>query len=171
MRRRELFERTVGVTGLAALLAACGADPADVGSSAQREPSTTVRLPVVELAVGELAFVSPWKSLIDDEVIDFGISVMGIAPEAVDHARDDGHGQRGAEAENYGGQRAAAQPRQQNRPASKPARGKSEQKGVEESSGCENAGGEAGACRSLARPHIKLPGNCARKKQEAMRPA
>ncbi len=88
MRRRELFERTVGVTGLAALLAACGADPADVGSSAQREPSTTVRLPVVELAVGELAFVSPWKSLIDDEMIDFGVSVMGIAPEAVDHARD-----------------------------------------------------------------------------------
>ena len=88
MRRRELFERTVGVTGLAALLAACGADPADVGSSAQREPSTTVRLPVVELAVGELAFASPWKSLIDNEMIDFGISVMGVAPEAVDHARD-----------------------------------------------------------------------------------
>ena len=88
MRRRELFERTVGVTGLAALLAACGADPADVGSSAQREPSTTVRLPVVELAVGELAFASPWKSLIDAEMIDFGISVMGISPEAVDHARD-----------------------------------------------------------------------------------
>ena len=88
MRRRELFERTVGVTGLAALLAACGVDPADVGSSAQREPSTTVRLPVVELAVGELAFASPWKSLIDNEMIDFGISVMGVAPEAVDHARD-----------------------------------------------------------------------------------
>jgi hypothetical protein len=54
----------------------------------QREASTTVRLPVVELSVGELAFASPWKSLIDDQVIDFGISVMGIAPEAVDHARD-----------------------------------------------------------------------------------
>ena len=88
MRRRELFERTVGVTGLAALLAACGADPADMNSPVQRESSTTVRLPVVELAVSELAFVSPWKSLIDDEMIDFGISVMGIAPEAVDHARD-----------------------------------------------------------------------------------
>ena len=88
MRRRELFERTVGVTGLAALLAACGADPADVGLSVQREPSTTVRLPVAELAVGEMAFASPWKSLIDNEMIDFGISVMSIAPEAVDHARD-----------------------------------------------------------------------------------
>jgi hypothetical protein len=88
MRRRELFERTVGVTGLAALLAACGADPSDVGSSVQREPSTTVRLPVVELADVELAFVSPWKSLIDDEMIDFGKSVMGTVPEAVDHARD-----------------------------------------------------------------------------------
>ena len=59
MRRRELFERTVGITGLAALLAACGADPSDVGSTVQREPSTTVRLPVVELADVELAFVSP----------------------------------------------------------------------------------------------------------------
>ena len=88
MRRRELFERTVGVTGLAALLAACGADPADMNAPVQRESSTTVRLPVVELAVSELAFVSPWKSLIDDEMIDFGTSVMGIAPEAVDHARD-----------------------------------------------------------------------------------
>jgi hypothetical protein len=88
MRRRELFERTAGMTGLAALLAACGADPADINASAHRELSTTVRLPVVELSVGELAFASPWKSLIDDQVIDFGISVMGIAPEAVDHARD-----------------------------------------------------------------------------------
>jgi hypothetical protein len=88
MRRRELFERTVGVTGLAALLAACGADPADMNAPVSRESSTTVRLPAIELAVGELAFVSPWKSLIDDEMIDFGISVMGIAPEAVDHARD-----------------------------------------------------------------------------------
>jgi hypothetical protein len=54
----------------------------------QREPATTARLPIVELAVVELAFASPWKSLIDDEMIDFGISVMGTAPEAVDHARD-----------------------------------------------------------------------------------
>jgi len=88
MRRRELFERTVGVTGLAALLAACGADPADMNAPVSRESSTTVRLPVVELAIVELAFVSPWKSLIDDEMIDFGVSVMGVAPEAVDHARD-----------------------------------------------------------------------------------
>jgi hypothetical protein len=88
MRRRELFERTIGVTGLAALLAACGADPPDVSSSMQREPSTTARLPIVELAVVELAFASPWKSLIDNEMIDFGTSVMSIAPEAVDHARD-----------------------------------------------------------------------------------
>ena len=88
MRRRELFERTVGVTGLAALLAACGADPSDVGSTVQREPSTTVRLPVVELADVELAFVSPWKSLIDDGLIAFGITVMGIAPETVDQARE-----------------------------------------------------------------------------------
>ncbi|MEY4247819.1 MAG: hypothetical protein RIS69_1366 [Actinomycetota bacterium] len=88
MRRRELFERTIGVAGLAALLAACGADPPDVGSSMQREPATTARLPIVELAVVELAFASPWRSLIDNEMIDFGISVMGIAPEAVDHARD-----------------------------------------------------------------------------------
>jgi len=88
MRRRELFERTAGMTGLAALLAACGADPADMNAAVQRESSTTVRLTVVELAVGELAFASPWKSLIDAEMIDFGTSVMGISPEAVDHARD-----------------------------------------------------------------------------------
>jgi hypothetical protein len=88
MRRRELFERTVGITGLAALLAACGADPADMNAAGQTKPSTTSQLPVVELADVELAFVSPWKSLIDDEMIDFGISVMGTAPEAVDHARD-----------------------------------------------------------------------------------
>ncbi|CAB4798829.1 unannotated protein [freshwater metagenome] len=88
MRRRELFERTAGMTGLAALLAACGADPADMNAAVQRESSTTVRLPVVELAVGELAFAGPWKSLIDDDLITFGISVMGISPEAVDHARD-----------------------------------------------------------------------------------
>jgi hypothetical protein len=88
MRRRELFERTVGVTGLAALLAACGADPADMNAPVSRESSTTVRLPAIELAVGELAFASPWKSLIDNQVIELGISVMGVAPEAVDHARD-----------------------------------------------------------------------------------
>jgi hypothetical protein len=88
MRRRELFERTAGMTGLAALLVACGVDPADMNAAVQRESSTTVRLPVVELAVGELAFAGPWKSLIDDDLIAFGISVMGISPEAVDHARD-----------------------------------------------------------------------------------
>ena len=88
MRRRELFERTAGITGLAALLAACGADPADMNVAVQRESSTTVRLPVVELVDVQLAFASPWKSLIDAEMINFGISVMGISPEAVDHARD-----------------------------------------------------------------------------------
>jgi hypothetical protein len=88
MRRRELFERTAGMTGLAALLVVCGVDPADMNAAVQRESSTTVRLPVVELAVGELAFAGPWKSLVDAEMIDFGISVMGVTPEAVDHARD-----------------------------------------------------------------------------------
>jgi hypothetical protein len=88
MRRRELFERTAGLTGLAALLAACGVDPADMNGTVQTEPSSTVRLPVVELEVDELAFAGPWKSLMDDEIIDFGTSVMGISPEAVDHARD-----------------------------------------------------------------------------------
>jgi hypothetical protein len=87
MRRRELFERTVGMTGLAALFAACGADPADMSAAVQNEPSTTVRLPVVELDVDELAFASAWKSLIDAEMIDFGTSVMEISPDAVDHAR------------------------------------------------------------------------------------
>jgi len=38
MHRRELFERTAGMTGLAALLAACGADPADMNAAVQREP-------------------------------------------------------------------------------------------------------------------------------------
>ena len=88
MRRRELFERTAGITGLAALLAACGADPADMSAPGQTKPSNTVRMPVVELAVRELAFASPWKSLIDEELIAFGISVMGNFPDAVDHARD-----------------------------------------------------------------------------------
>ena len=87
MRRRELFERTVGMTGLAALFTACGADPADMSAAVQTEPSTTVRLPVVELDVDELAFASAWKSLIDAEMIDFGTSVMEISPDAVDHAR------------------------------------------------------------------------------------
>jgi hypothetical protein len=88
MRRRELFERTVGMTGLAALLAACGADPADMNAAVLTEPSTTVRMPVAELDIDELAFASAWKSLIDAEMIDFGTSVMGTSPEAVDHARD-----------------------------------------------------------------------------------
>jgi len=38
MRRRELFERTAGMTGLAALLAACGADPADMNAAGQTKP-------------------------------------------------------------------------------------------------------------------------------------
>lgn len=88
MRRRELFEHTAGITGLAALLAACGADPADMNAALQTESSTTARLPVVELDADELAFAGPWKSLIDDDLITFGISVMGISPDAVDHARD-----------------------------------------------------------------------------------
>ena len=88
MRRRELFERTAGITGLAALLAACGADPADMNAAVLTEPSTKVRMPVAELDIDELAFASAWKSLIDAEMIDFGTSVMGISPEAVDHARD-----------------------------------------------------------------------------------
>ena len=48
MRRRELFERTAGITGLAALLAACGADPADMSAPGQTKPSNTVRQPVAE---------------------------------------------------------------------------------------------------------------------------
>ena len=88
MRRRELFERTVGVTGLAALLAACGADPPDVLGVLPTETSTTVRLPVPELEVDEWAFARPWKSLIDDELIAFGSSVLSVAPETVVKARE-----------------------------------------------------------------------------------
>jgi len=88
MHRRELFERTAGMAGLAALLAACGADPAEVGTPVHAETSTTVPLPVAELDVDELAFASAWKSLIDAEMIDFGASVMGVSPGAVDHARE-----------------------------------------------------------------------------------
>ena len=87
MRRRELFERTAGMTGLAALLSACGADPADMNASVQTEPSTTFRLPVVELAVSEMTFASPWKSLIDAELIAFGSSVLSVAPDSVAKAR------------------------------------------------------------------------------------
>lgn len=88
MQRRELFERTAAISGLAALMAACGADPVEVVAPIQAETSTTVRLPVVELEVDELAFASPWKSLIDSDLIDFGTSVLSIAPEAVDQARE-----------------------------------------------------------------------------------
>jgi hypothetical protein len=88
MRRRELFERTVGVTGPAALLAACGADPPDVLGVLPTETSTTVRLPVPELEVDEWAFARPWKSLIDDELIAFGSSVLRVAPEKVVKARE-----------------------------------------------------------------------------------
>ncbi len=88
MRRRELFERTAGMTGLAALLAACGADPADMSAPGQTKPSNTVLMPVAELSADELTFAGPWKSLIDDDLIAFGISVIGNFPDAVDHARD-----------------------------------------------------------------------------------
>ena len=87
MRRRELFERTIGVTGLAALLAACGADPPDALAILPTETSTTVRLAVPELEADEWAFVRPWKSLIDDELIAFGSSVLIAAPETVVKAR------------------------------------------------------------------------------------
>ena len=87
MRRRELFERTVGVTGLAALLAACGADLPDAVGSMPTETSTTVRLPVPELEVVEWAFAQPWRSLIDAELIAFGSSVLSVAPETVATAR------------------------------------------------------------------------------------
>ncbi|MEY3071293.1 MAG: hypothetical protein RL473_1400 [Actinomycetota bacterium] len=88
MRRRELFERTAGMTGLAALLAACGVDPADMSATGQTKPSTTSQLPVPELEIADTAFVEPWKSLIDDELISFGTSVLRISPETVDQARE-----------------------------------------------------------------------------------
>jgi len=88
MRRRELFERTVGMTGLAALLAACGADPADMSAPGQTKPSITSQLPVPELEIAETAFVEPWKTLIDDELVAFGTSVLRIFPETVDQARE-----------------------------------------------------------------------------------
>jgi len=88
MRRRELFERTAGMTGLAALLAACGTDPADMSAPGQTKPSNTVRMPVSELDADELAFAGPWESLIDEELIAFGTSVMGVSPETVNQARD-----------------------------------------------------------------------------------
>ena len=87
MHRRELFERTVGVAGLAALLAACGADPPDALAILPTETSTTVRLPVPELEVDEWAFARPWKSLIDAELIAFGSSVLRIAPDSVAKTR------------------------------------------------------------------------------------
>ena len=87
MRRRELFERTVGVAGLATLLAACGADSPDALEVLPTETSTTVRLAVPELEVDEWAFARPWKSLIDDEMIAFGSSVLSVAPETVVKAR------------------------------------------------------------------------------------
>lgn len=79
MRRRELFERTVGMTGLAALLAACGADPADMNAAGQTKPSTTSQLPVPELEIAETAFAEPWKSLIDEGLIAFGTSALRIS--------------------------------------------------------------------------------------------
>jgi hypothetical protein len=87
MQRRELFERTIGVTGLAALLAACGADLPDAVGSMPTETSTTVRLPVPELEVDEWAFARPWKSVIDADLIVFGSSVLSVAPETVAIAR------------------------------------------------------------------------------------
>jgi hypothetical protein len=87
MQRRELFERTIGVTGLAALLAACGADLPDAVGSMPTETSTTVRLPVPELEVDEWAFARPWKSVIDADLIVFGSSVLSVAPETVVIAR------------------------------------------------------------------------------------
>jgi hypothetical protein len=87
MQRREFFERSVAVSGLAALLAACGADLPDAVGSIPVETSTTVRLPVPELEVDEWAFAKPWKSLIDAELIAFGSSVLSVAPETVAIAR------------------------------------------------------------------------------------
>ena len=87
MHRREFFDRSVAVSGLAALLAACGADLPDAVGSIPVETSTTVRLPVPELEVDEWAFAKPWKSLIDAELIAFGSSVLSVAPETVAKAR------------------------------------------------------------------------------------
>ena len=87
MHRREFFERSVAASGLAALLAACGADLPDAVGSTPVETSTTVRLPVPELEVDEWAFAKPWKSLIDAELIAFGSSVLSVAPETVAKAR------------------------------------------------------------------------------------
>lgn len=87
MQRREFFERSVAVSGLAALLAACGADPPDAVGSMPTETSTTVRLPVPELEVDEWAFARPWKSVIDADLIAFGSSVLSVAPETVAIAR------------------------------------------------------------------------------------
>ncbi len=87
MQRRELFERTIGVTGLAVLLAACGADLPDAAGSMPTETSTTTRLPVPELEVDEWAFAQPWKSVIDADLIAFGSSVLSVAPETVAIAR------------------------------------------------------------------------------------
>ena len=88
MRRRELFERTAGMTGLAALLAACGADPADVVTSVTNQPSTTSQLPVPVWGHAENTFAGPWKSLIDDELIAFGTSALRVVPETVEQARE-----------------------------------------------------------------------------------
>lgn len=87
MQRREFFERSVAVSGFAALLAACGADLPDALGPLPTETSTTVRLPVPELEVDEWAFAQPWKSLIDAELIAFGSSVLSVAPETVAKAR------------------------------------------------------------------------------------
>ena len=62
MQRREFFERSVAASGLAALLAACGADPPDALGPLPTATSTTVRMPVPELEVDEWAFAQPWKS-------------------------------------------------------------------------------------------------------------
>jgi hypothetical protein len=87
MQRREFFERSVAASGLAALLAACGADPPDALGPLPTATSTTVRMPVPELEVDEWAFAQPWKSLIDVELVAFGSSVLRVAPETVAIAR------------------------------------------------------------------------------------
>ena len=90
--RRVLFEKSVALSGLAILLAACAADPVDLmtdstsgPSSTLDEPSSTV--PIPEIDPSRVEFARPWESLIDAEMTALGVIAYTMVPEALDHAR------------------------------------------------------------------------------------
>lgn len=87
VHRRDLLRRGGALTGLAALLAACGPDPADVIGEVVVSLTPSVKLPIRELSSDETSFAGPWKEFVDAEMVDLGVAVLKASPESLGHSR------------------------------------------------------------------------------------